>query len=318
MNEPKNSNLNPNLFMFVLTLFAVLSVFIVPITKIIFPSLSNPKNSYILDTISSTFHFILPIALYIVFKKVKIKEIIPLNPLSLKNVFLIIFIGFSVIPFLMFISSIGDLFSKDIVSDILHEEASNLNLFQSLFTIALLPAIVEELAFRGAILSGYKKNSLLIGVLMSSLYFGMMHGNLNQFVYTTVLGIFMAFLVRITNSIYSSMIMHFIFNAKAAILIYLSVKYIPTSFDQPSTLSSFESVIIMFIIFLISLPLLLLSIFLFIKNNKNEIKKLKDENIAIKNNPNKPKVFTAFFYVNILLFILQILLLTLVKHLINT
>ncbi|WP_250278175.1 CPBP family intramembrane glutamic endopeptidase [[Clostridium] colinum] len=318
MNEHKNSNLNPNLFMFILTLFSALATAILIIIGILIPSLLEPKNSYILNPIVFTIYFILPILLYTILKKVKIKDIIPLNPLSLKNFILVIFISFSVIPLTDFVSSIGDVFFENIIIDELYQETSNLNLFQLLFTIALVPAIAEELAFRGVILSGYKKNSLITAMLMSSLYFGMMHGNLNQFVYTTLCGIFMAFLVKITNSIYSSMIMHFIFNARAGIFLYFLVKNNPaTAFNEltkPTTIKYIKSV---FIIFLISLPFLLLSIFLFIKNNKDEIKKLKDENIAIKNNPNKPKVFTAFFYVNIILFILQILFLTLIKYLIN-
>ena len=148
---------------------------------------------------------------------------------------------------------------------------------------------------------------------MSSLYFGMMHGNLNQFFYATVLGIFMAFLVKITNSIYSSILLHFIFNFKSVIALYFIDKFGNMSFNELNEPTTILDVRNWVIFFLISLPFLLLSIFLFTKNNKDEINKLKDENIIIKNNPNKPKVFTIFFYINIIIFILKVLFLELMQ-----
>ncbi len=285
-NYTKDFNLNPSLFMFMLMLFLTLISFILGgiagIFGVFFPSLLEEKNLSILNSIISIIGFLGPVALYIVIKKVKIKDIIPLNPLNLKNIFLIIFIGFSIIPLITLVSTIGDLFSKDIIFEQLYEEEINLNLFQTIFITAIVPPIIEEVAFRGAILSGYKKNSLLIGVLMSSLYFGMMHGNLNQFFYATVLGIFMAFLVKITNSIYSSILLHFIFNFKSVIALYFIDKFGNMSFNELNEPTTILDVRNWVIFFLISLPFLLLSIFLFIKNNKDEINKLKDENIIIK------------------------------------
>lgn len=139
---------------------------------------------------------------------------------------------------------------------------------------------------------------------MSSLYFGMMHGNLYQFSYTIVFGIFVAFIVKITNSIYSGMIMHFVSNFTDTIDTYIQIKINPQYVNEVEQITSISDIWHDFFRFLIVLPFLIFFIFLFIKNNKEEIKRLKDENIIIKSNPDKPKVFTGLFFVNVIIFII--------------
>ncbi len=88
-----------------------------------------------------------------------------------------------------------------------------------LTTVAILPAICEEFLHRGVLLNGLKEIGIKKAILISSLMFGLLHFNINQFFYATILGMLMALVSVVSKSIYPAMIIHFINNA---ISVYLS------------------------------------------------------------------------------------------------
>lgn len=319
MKYPKDSNL----FMFILMIFLIfigngLITIIAPIILKIYPNISQEEKLLTLQAIFAIFSFIAPTILYTIIKKISIKDILPLKSLSIKNILIIVFMSFAIQPMLQFIGAITNIFSRDEITDVMYIFAS-VSLPKALFVTAIIPAITEELTMRGVILSGYKKTGLWTGVLMSSFYFGLMHFTITQLFYTIVAGVIFALIVKVTKSIYASVLMHFIFNGTQITLASLVLKYFPEEIDkitilQNSTVQE-NLVTILFsgIQFLFSLPFLLLAIFLFIKVNKQEIKELKEENKVLKNSEDKPKVFTLFFYINILIYIIYMIILNYIR-----
>lgn len=86
--------------------------------------------------------------------------------------------------------------------------------FLYLGLFALLPAICEELIFRGIIFNGLrKKMSDISAVLLSSLLFMLMHASLEQMIFPFLLGIVLAWVVLRTGSVAASMVIHFMCNA---------------------------------------------------------------------------------------------------------
>ncbi len=90
----------------------------------------------------------------------------------------------------------------------------------SLFFVAVLPALFEEILHRGFLLNNYRKTvGTKRAIVYSSLLFGLMHLNISQFFYAAILGAFIAILVIATGSIWAGIIVHFINNG---LNIYLS------------------------------------------------------------------------------------------------
>jgi len=91
----------------------------------------------------------------------------------------------------------------------------------SFFLTAILPAICEEFAIRGALLTvlkdKYPKKQLII---IMGLAFGLFHGFIVQFGYTAMMGALLAWVVITTGSLVSAMIIHFINNGIAVITSY--------------------------------------------------------------------------------------------------
>ena len=105
----------------------------------------------------------------------------------------------------------------------------------SIFTMAVIPAITEELLFRGVVLHGLRSRfNDMSAILLSGLMFALMHTNLQQFIYPFILGSIMGWLVLRTGSIVSSIIVHFINNLTVVTLSYVE-NLTGFSLDLPNT-----------------------------------------------------------------------------------
>lgn len=76
-------------------------------------------------------------------------------------------------------------------------------------TVAILPAFCEEFLHRGLLLNGTKEIGIKKAILISSLMFGLLHFNINQFFYAFVVGLLLALVAIVSKSIYPAMIIHF-------------------------------------------------------------------------------------------------------------
>lgn len=96
-----------------------------------------------------------------------------------------------------------------------------------IFVSAVLPGICEEFCHRGMLLNGCKQLGVKKAIILVGLLFGLMHLNITQFFYATLVGIFLTFLVYITGSIIPSMIIHFMNNAIGIYLSFAQVNNLP-------------------------------------------------------------------------------------------
>ena len=98
-----------------------------------------------------------------------------------------------------------------------------------LFVVAVLPAVFEELIFRGAVLSGLKKNfSMPVAVLLCGGLFALYHQRPEQTLYQFCCGTAYALLALRAGSILPTMLAHFINNAVIIILYANGIMAIPT------------------------------------------------------------------------------------------
>lgn len=93
------------------------------------------------------------------------------------------------------------------------EYMSDQSLILQFITIALVPAFCEEFLFRGLILSNLMPYGKGLAIIISSVLFGLMHGNFYQFLYTTVAGIILGVIYVMTDSIWCSVLLHMINNS---------------------------------------------------------------------------------------------------------
>jgi sodium transport system permease protein len=90
----------------------------------------------------------------------------------------------------------------------------NAPLIQVLLVIALIPAVCEELAFRGFLLSGFRRGAGEVpAILFASLFFGVAHGMIQQSIFATLVGIVIGFVALRSGSLWPAIAFHFTNNA---------------------------------------------------------------------------------------------------------
>ena len=88
------------------------------------------------------------------------------------------------------------------------------NIWALLLMVAVLPAICEELAFRGFLLSGLRRmKNTTLAILVSSLFFGIAHQLLQQSIAAFVVGLLIGYMSIKTKSIFPCMLYHLIHNS---------------------------------------------------------------------------------------------------------
>lgn len=93
------------------------------------------------------------------------------------------------------------------------------------FTLAVIPAIVEEFCIRGVVLQPLRRYGDKFAIVMSAAIFSILHGNMVQIPYTLVAGIYFGYLCVATGSLWPSIILHFINNMFSVIQIVVLSNY---------------------------------------------------------------------------------------------
>jgi sodium transport system permease protein len=94
--------------------------------------------------------------------------------------------------------------------------------WQYALVIAFLPAVCEELAFRGFLLSGLRRRFRpWTAILLSSFMFALYHMNVFQFLPAFLLGVVLAILAIRTGSVFPGMLFHLIHNGLLISLVWL-------------------------------------------------------------------------------------------------
>ncbi len=80
------------------------------------------------------------------------------------------------------------------------------------FIMVLCAPVAEELIFRKLLIDRTVKYGEKTAILFSGLFFGLFHGNLNQFVYAFLLGVFFGFIYAKTGKLIYTITMHMVIN----------------------------------------------------------------------------------------------------------
>ncbi len=180
------------------------------------------------------------------------------------------------------------------------------NIFYLIF-VAVVPSFLEEYLFRGVLLGVLRKYGDGFAILMSSLLFGIMHGNLVQIPFAFIGGLILGYITVYSGSLIPAMIIHFMNNSFSIISDIVS-----NEFGEQGSIIFYIIVLVVFIV------LTILSIIYLSKNDKNifKINNYCDNTFTFKE---KVKLFLkspSILIFNILM-LLQALLLTFSMNLTN-
>lgn len=158
-------------------------------------------------------------AIFFMFKKIP-AQAVPKKKMRASHVvvtFLMCFAGSYILMGAMQIfTTIITLLTFDPADMAVANTGSSVNLLVQFFILVICAPILEELLFRKAIIDRTLKYGEGVAIIVSSIIFGLFHGNLVQSCYVLVLGFFTGLLYVKTGNIKYSIIIHMLFNFTGA------------------------------------------------------------------------------------------------------
>jgi len=156
----------------------------------------------------------------------------------------------ALLPFVLLItftfSFLNNLITGGIWISSLVEDAQTMEPYAMILmviSVAVIPALVEELLFRGCILQALLPYGQGVAILTSSVLFGLMHQNPLQLLYTTVCGLVLGYAYVRTRSIWCSVLMHFVNNLFSVLMTILP--YLLTPIASSAVLNLMQAAVIL-------------------------------------------------------------------------
>lgn len=241
----------------------------------------------------------LPLLLYCLLLKTKPKEVFKLcnfRKPKLDIILISFLFGLGAFVFNMVISS----FFSGILGFFGYRSAGSFspadyelaNFLFDILLVAILPAICEEFMHRGILLQGAKKLGYKKSIFYSSLLFGLIHLNVEQFFYAAILGGFLATIAVASKNIWPAIIVHFVNNG---IIVYLrgarafgwfGGNYAEVIMNYFNGFNLFLFVSLMIVVFLLVTGFLIFLIYLLYKRSvlkevETKILKLHNKKVSI-------------------------------------
>ncbi|MBO4498522.1 MAG: CPBP family intramembrane metalloprotease [Lachnospiraceae bacterium] len=164
----------------------------------------------------------LPILIYFIRCRGQFVAMMRLNPVKIRVILLAVLIEICITPLAGLCNLITELFTPNTVNEVMGVYIDTTPYGLMIISMAIIPAIVEEIAMRGVVLSAFSRSGRkFAAILFASACFGLIHGNINQFAYAFVVGTVMAIVDEAADSIFPSMAMHFFTNGFSITFMYI-------------------------------------------------------------------------------------------------
>ncbi len=144
---------------------------------------------------------------------IPIKKVEPLKVLHLMG------ITICGIPIALMLNALAGLLSKAGADSA--EDVNTYPVVLAIIVFAVVPAIVEEFVFRGCILGAYSRVDIKAGILITSLFFALLHFSFGSVLYGFFFGLLFAVVRLATDNLVYTIIMHCLFNTINVLLSYV-------------------------------------------------------------------------------------------------
>lgn len=201
-------------------LFMILSSLGLSFLMVIWFLVGGGEISILVNNVASESMILIPAIAMVLYCGEKLSSLIPFHKIKISSAILIVIYVILLFPLVTFVNAVSMLFVENVVTSIT-DDILKLPVWMMILSIGIFGPFVEEVAFRGVLLQSYQRTGkILASIILSSILFGMMHMNFNQFAYATVMGIMLALLVEATGSVLSSFLAHALFNSVEVLMMY--------------------------------------------------------------------------------------------------
>lgn len=100
-------------------------------------------------------------------------------------------------------------------------EGDLLSALYMFFMLVVVAPVFEEFVYRGVLMDALKPYGNGFAIFTTGIMFGIAHANFNQLFYTAIIGICLGYIANVTNSIFTTTILHAMVNGISGIMVLL-------------------------------------------------------------------------------------------------
>lgn len=168
---------------------------------------------------------LLPSVMLLIIYKYNILKTLRLNSPGIMNIITIIFIMLFAIPIAGALNFLNLILIKLVFGKtmIIQPPAAEtgIGLLLNIFIIGTLPAICEEVMFRGVLQKSFREYGTVKAILFTAFLFGLFHMDFQKLLGTFLLGALIGYIVYRTDSLFSGMVAHFTNNSFGVIMAFI-------------------------------------------------------------------------------------------------
>ena len=214
MINKSNFKLIINYIVIPILIYIGITFFVAVVLDIVFNININPVLTTAIGEIIS---LLVLIPLFISAKKNRNDTIYKIN---LRNILYLIPIGVSLAIFSNFLLELINILNNDDAAKYVTESIMSLSPILIILTTVLTVPIVEELVFRGFIYKTLSNTTnKYLAMFISSLIFGLVHGNLSQGLYAFFVGFILCFVYEELNNLIYPIFLHAIMNFSSIFIV---------------------------------------------------------------------------------------------------
>ena len=184
--------------------------------------------NYYSSSMLAELEFLIPVVVLLFIDKFEVMRGTRMKVIGIRTILWTILFTILILPVTYYLNMVSQLFVPNAVNETVSYFATTVGqdiwakpLWLNILYIAILPPVIEEFIFRGALFQGFRNCGLFKTAFFTALMFGLAHGNLNQFMYAFAVGMFLAYLVEASGSVYATMLAHSLINGSTIVIMYL-------------------------------------------------------------------------------------------------
>ena len=185
-------------------------------------SIDGADINVVINNFLSEGVILLPAIAAVLYSGERLSVLAPMHKIKVSTFFLTLLYVITLFPIVAFVNTISMFFVENTVTA-LSDEIVQMPMWMMILSIGIFGPFVEEFVFRGVLLQSFQRTGRIIGsIVLSSVMFGMMHMNFNQFGYGAVMGAMFALLFEATGSVLAPFIAHAFFNSFEVVMLYMN------------------------------------------------------------------------------------------------
>lgn len=203
--------------------FFVLLLMEIPLSLVVscFRAMISSDYYYLVSILITQGYLLICAILFMVITKKRFTVDLQLKKYKLSTFFLSFVVLLTASPMATVLNLISQFFAKNNTGLAILQVSEQLPVWLGVIVVGCLPGFIEETLYRGIMYQAFRRRSILTGIIISAVSFGVMHMNFNQMLYAIYLGVIFALLLEATGSLGSTMILHMVFNGMNTLYLYV-------------------------------------------------------------------------------------------------